>query len=287
MKEFLKGSGKIALWSLVGLIGYWLISYLDKDNRIWAYLVLGAIALRYESNTTYVHKPPKPKKKFINSLVRGGPITPKHEAPKDIGGEYKSLVDEDDRRLFSDFREFADVVNAWLADEHVGGPWRLQELPTTEITLTRSDSPRFGRCYSVFHNQVKVGRLEISRGYPYSTDAPNIWACIELGYVRLLSFDAIEEFLTYIAWHVSSEDTKSNEYLSARQGIQRALTQAIWATQRITEFEEFDGQDWGEVALSFSGTAPWYFHKRNLLRESDSLEESEPSDPARYVLVGE
>jgi hypothetical protein len=40
-----------------------------------------------------------------------------------------SLADDEDRRFFTDFAEFADVVNWWLADENVGTRWRLQKLP--------------------------------------------------------------------------------------------------------------------------------------------------------------
>jgi hypothetical protein len=42
------------------------------------------------------------------------PITPKHEPPKVAGGQFKSVADDDDRRFFSDFAEFAmSLIGGW------------------------------------------------------------------------------------------------------------------------------------------------------------------------------
>jgi hypothetical protein len=87
-------------------------------------------------------KPPKFKKKFLNALLHSEPIAPRHDSPKTISG---SLVTPDDRVFFSEFTHFAAVVNWWFADRHVGSPWRLQELPDTELKLGFSDMPDYGR----------------------------------------------------------------------------------------------------------------------------------------------
>jgi hypothetical protein len=107
-------------------------------------------------------KPDKLKKKFLSKLRDSKPISPKHRPPKNIGDDaFPSLATREDRLFFDDFRDFADVVNWWLGDEHVGGPWRLQELPDTELRLSLGDSrPSFGRRYDIFYNQVPVGTLE-------------------------------------------------------------------------------------------------------------------------------
>ena len=85
--------------------------------------VLATIALWRKA----AHRPEKLKKKFLNQLLHSEPVTPKHEPPpalkKDAWG-----VNEKVLQFFDDFREFANVVNWWLADEHVGSAWRLQEL---------------------------------------------------------------------------------------------------------------------------------------------------------------
>jgi hypothetical protein len=80
-------------------------------------------------------RPEKIKKKFRKQLYDTKPITPKHRPPKVIGGQFESLVRENDRAFFADFADFANVVNWWLADEHVRSRWRLQELPQTELRL--------------------------------------------------------------------------------------------------------------------------------------------------------
>src|SRR5829696_6832529 len=47
------------------------------------------------------------------------------------------------RRPTRDFDEFADVLNSWLSRDQNSAPWRVQELPETELTLTPSGF--FGR----------------------------------------------------------------------------------------------------------------------------------------------
>ena len=76
--------------------------------------------------------------------------------------------------FFPDFTEFADVVNWWLSHQDFGSRWRLQELPESDVRLnvSFSDGPILGRCYDIFHNQVRLGRLEIRPGYEYSAGNP-------------------------------------------------------------------------------------------------------------------
>ena len=69
------------------------------------------------------------------------------QPPNKIGESAPSLVRLQDLLFFDDFRDFGGVVNCWLGDEHVGGPWRRQELPDTDLTLNASDMLDFGRRY--------------------------------------------------------------------------------------------------------------------------------------------
>jgi hypothetical protein len=114
----------------------------------------------------------KAQKKFLASLFENKPIVPKHQSPKAIGDGFGSLIDDMDRRFFDDFRDFANVVNAWLAAEHVGSSWRLQELPETELRLVFVGEPVFGRRYAVYHNQVRLGTMEVAPSFRYSRENP-------------------------------------------------------------------------------------------------------------------
>jgi len=211
---------------------------------------------------TAMRKPPKLKKKFVTALLHGKPIMPKHEPPKVASERFISLANDRDRIFFKDFELFADVVNRWLADPHVEGPWRLQELPDIEIKLDFSDMPRFGRRYSVFHNQIKVGILEVSRGANYTADTPNINAYIQLEWVRLLAFGTVRAFLDSIAMHVCCPDRDASGYLESRILIDAALTGVVWQTQQISEF---DLDDYGELELPLAGSATWYFERKRAL----------------------
>jgi hypothetical protein len=217
---------------------------------------------------TSAHKPPKPKKKFRNALLYSKPITPKHQPPKTIGESIPSLVRKEDRLFFADFADFADVVNSWLADEHIGSSWRLQELPDTELTLQGFDHPDFGRRYAVFHNQVRLGLLEVSPKIRYRTENPDVRTNIELDMVRLLPFDTIVDFLNVIASHVTDPDQSSAESVLATQSIHVALTKVGWQTHQITGDAELDGTDWGELELQLNGSATYYLERREALPNS-------------------
>src|SRR5690606_33983862 len=103
---------------------------------------------------------PKPNKEFLRSLLESTPIEPAHTAPSSIGNDQASdwgILDED-RVFFRDFEHFSSVLNSWLEHE---SPWRVQELPDTELKLDGSDSPCYGRRYAIYHNQARLGTLEI------------------------------------------------------------------------------------------------------------------------------
>lgn len=211
---------------------------------------------------TKVGKPDRLNKKAAKALWDSEPIAPRHGRPKAIGDDYPNLASDYDRRFFADFAEFGGVVNSWLADEYVNSRWRLQELPKTELSLGFRDSPEFGRCYKIFYNQTHLGELEISPAYKYTTEAPQVFTSIEIRWVRFLSYSDIRDFLAAIAMHVTDPRPNSAEAVDVRQNINSALTETLWDLHRTSKYPEFDGQDWGEIALSFHGSAEYYIDRR-------------------------
>lgn len=216
-----------------------------------------------------VRKPPKLKKKFLTALLTSEPVVPKHQPPKVLGEDFPSLITEEDRLFFDDFTDFAGVVNWWLADKDVGRSWRLQELPETELGLTFYDEPHFGRRYGIFHNQVRVGALEVSPGFPYEAENRSVGATIELDFVRLLRFDTIVEFFDDIAMHICDHDQNTNGYSQPKHEIVHALMKVIWQTQEISEFG-MGSEDLGQLQLRLEGQASWYFVRREALRKQQA-----------------
>ena len=108
---------------------------------------------------TAARRPDKLKKKFLAALMDNKPIVPRHQRPESIGEGWG--VHDRDRKFFTDFEDFADVVNWWFANPHAEEPWRLQELADTDLQLEFHDSPTYGRRYDIYHNQVRVGALEL------------------------------------------------------------------------------------------------------------------------------
>ena len=198
--------------------------------EILSILVVLNLGVTFSLWRTAARRPLRPKKKFLQKLMRSEPITPKHNPPKVAGGDYAVVASDAYRQFFSDFTEFADVVNWWLSHEDFGSRWRLQELPESDVRLnvSFSDGPILGRCYDIFHNQVRLGRLEIRPGYEYSAATPKVTTEIELDMVRLLTFDTITGFINAIAMHVCEKNPKDGEYFDANKAIFGALIKALW-----------------------------------------------------------
>jgi hypothetical protein len=203
---------------------------------------------------TAARKPAKLKNKFVTELLRGKPIEPTHQPPKDVG----AMARDQDWQFFNDFKDFADVVNWWFSDAHVGTNWRLQELADTDLKHDFSDMARYGRRYDVFHNHVRVGTLEVSPGLHYSAERPNIRTSIQLEWVRLLSAHTIRSFLSGMALHVCDPDPLATERIQASAAIEASLTTALWETQKIWEV---DLDDYGSLELELNGLAVWYFKR--------------------------
>jgi hypothetical protein len=204
-------------------------------------------------------KPEKLRKQFIKALLHSEPIEPKHRQPKTIGEGWG--VHEEDRKFFTDFADFADVANWWFSRPHVGEPWRLQELPDTGLKLDFSDEPTYGRRYDIYHNQVQVGKLELSTTY---LSENKVFAQMNLERVRLLPISTIRALLNGLALHICDPDRTSDEYRQGRIAIDGCLTDTLWQSQRISEFDVQDGdlQDYGDLDLQLEGSAKWYFGRR-------------------------
>jgi hypothetical protein len=211
---------------------------------------------------TKVSRPAGLNKKAGKALWHSDPIVPRHEKPKVVG--------DADTTFFDDFKEFADVVNWWLAD-YDESRFRLQELPDNNLRLNNQvdGGPVFGRCFAVYYNQARVGRLEIHPSFTeYTTQTPNVSTIVQIDWSRFLGYRTITEFLDVIASHVTNSNPKSDEYVSARQGVQTALMEMLWDKYGISEFDRvFANQedlDWGELNVGFHGAAERYIERRGI-----------------------
>ena len=77
---------------------------------------------------------------------------------------------------------------------------------------------------------------------------------VNIDWMRLLSYGAIQNFLHGIALHVCNADHDTNEYLQTCIGIDRALTRTLWQTQTIMQ-SDLDDQSYGELDLQLEGSA--------------------------------
>jgi hypothetical protein len=183
----------ISLW-IAWRIPSW-VSLSLKDQFDLLVGRLNAIAIISISQTA-ARRPERITREFFDALLNSKPITPRHEPLTAVAEGWDLLVRDKDRQFFEDFWDFAEVINSWLADKHVGSSWRLQELPDAELRRASSDMPYFGSAIPSFHNQVGIGALELSPGSDCSTEQPNIVTRIKLDWVRLVRYDEIVGFLT-------------------------------------------------------------------------------------------
>jgi hypothetical protein len=217
---------------------------------------------------TKANRPARPYKKAAKALWHSDPIVPRHDPPKVVGADFPSVADDADRMFFDDFKEFADVVNWWLAEgEYSAGRFRLQDLPVTVLRLNIPHDlfPRaLGRCFAVYYNQRRVGRVEIGPRYGYAIESPQVNTSVLIDWSRFLAYGALTKFLSIIASHVTNPNLKSDEYVVARQRIDAALMELLWNNYSISENDYLFHQDadWGELNVGFHGSAEWYFERR-------------------------
>jgi hypothetical protein len=225
---------------------------------------------------TAARRPEKLKKKFLNRLWRSKPITPKHEPPPlevNTPGVFGRKKETELIQFFSDFKDFANVVNEWLVDPYLigptGSPWRLQDLPKTDLlNLGGRDGPTYGRCYAVFHNQIRLGEIEIRPDSEYSADNPCVTVHIELDWVRLLAAGTIRGFLIDIATHISEYRPGTVQYLQTNQQIDLALTAVLWETQEISEYGLEPG--YGQIGMELRGLAGFYIERARWTQQRKS-----------------
>ncbi len=213
-----------------------------------------------------INRPLGPNKKGAKALWHSDPIVPKHDPPKEAGVSVPSLVDDADRFFFEDFREFVDVLNWWLADKHIGSSFRLQELPDDDMSLNVDfeSGPTFGRCFALYYNQMKIGRIEIHPVSSYTTENPEVNTSVKITWSRLLHFYEIIEFFGAIAAHLTTREKGRDNSFAVERSVQFAMTETLWDEYRISEYDRQlgDYEDWGELEVNFQGVAEFYMQRK-------------------------
>jgi hypothetical protein len=203
--------------------------------------------------------------KGTKALWRCDPIVPRHDPPKAVGADFSSAVRDVDRTFFEDFKEFADVVNWSLAEDEYWR-FRLQDLPDTVLRLDVPHDmfpPPLGRCFKVYHNQLRVGRVEIGPSHGYATETPLVRTSVRIDLARFLGCRAITDFLRTIASYVTNSNRKSDEGIDAEQCIQVALMGPLWEDYGHPDYEVR-----GELNVTFHGSAEWYLARRTAWRNA-------------------
>jgi hypothetical protein len=204
------------------------MSFLVAIVVINAVATVGLVLGLRQIDFTKVNRPARLHKTAARLLWRSDPIVPQHEPPNVDVGKFTGIYARAYREFFVDFKEFADVINWWLADKHVASGFRLQDLPKDEVGLiVRYSGPTPGRCFKLYYNQYPVGRLEIHPWSDYTTETPHVWTDVEVDRARNLSYDELTKFLRAIADFVTDADSKSDSRIASRRAIDTALVETL------------------------------------------------------------
>jgi hypothetical protein len=82
--------------------------------EILTIIVLINVVVTIELWRRAARRPQKLKRKFRNRLWRSKPIVPKRQPPPPLEKGY--AVNDGTLQFFSDFEDFANVINSWLTD---------------------------------------------------------------------------------------------------------------------------------------------------------------------------
>jgi hypothetical protein len=183
------------------------------------------------------HYRPHLKRKFAASLFESEPIS----APQQrIRVHAPPQAEDEDLAFFEDFSDFSYVLNRSF--EGISA-WRLLMIPETELKLSSYDFPEFGIRLYVYHNQERVGLLEISREPLYPDDLQRVRVSLKLNWIRFLSFESVATFFDTIAYYVSSSPGSEPD-LKSKLKIAERLICALWERDELlSEFSvDFYGQ---------------------------------------------
>jgi len=186
-----------------------------------------------------------PKRKFLDKLLNGKPITPNH-TPSSLRNGIELGITDEDRRFFSDFEMFADALNHRFEPNE---PWRLQERPDAE--LTGREEPEYGRRYEIFYNEYSVGNLQIFASHHYGPADPQVGTEIELQYARLLPFGEINRFISAIANFTASGNAE--EAQRVRNTIHETMLNELWQHEFDPDLDSRNSG--GSIELRFDGSA--------------------------------
>lgn len=192
-----------------------------------------------------------PRRNFRRAIESGEPITPKHASPVDLKEGWG--ISGEDLQFFEDFDFFGDALNRVLEDE----PWRVQETSETEISGVH-DTPLYGRRYEIFYNQHKLGTLQVYAEPSYSASEPIVRTEIELDFARLIPFQSISSFVSFVAMLTASSSREEME--KAALSAQRAAINELWQIEYDPDLD--DRSSGGSIEFQFDGSAENYLRVR-------------------------
>ena len=203
-------------------------------------------------------------KEFLDDLLKAEPEEPVHDPPPSIESKgFTSLIPDYDRRMFSDFDDFAEFVNRIYrpSGSWKGGAWRLQER-NSPLVHDGGDLPTFGRCYWINYNRARIGTAEFCT-YEFSAFSPDpkreekldnmeVVSLIEIEHARVLPFHEVRGFIDHIASLTATEEDGSVSGQVNRE-IDLAMMSAIWNSH---------SDDLNSIILRIKGFARNYLKAR-------------------------
>jgi hypothetical protein len=72
----------------------------------------------------------------------------------------------------------------------------------------------------------------------------------------------VHAFLDGIALHVCDPSPATKEYFEWNATINACLTNVLWKVYHISQYENLDELNYGELEIQLNGVAIWYFKRK-------------------------
>jgi hypothetical protein len=147
----------------------------------------------------------------------------------------------------------------------------LQDLPDGDVyddipDASGPDIHVLGRCFAVYFNQLRVGRVEITPDHDeYTTGTPQVYTRVQVKFARFLGYGPLTKFLEVIEDHVTKRGQECGKIFGISRAIQYALAALLW--KNYTRPDDYD-EDLGELDVRFHGAADWYIRRRGIWRQN-------------------
>jgi hypothetical protein len=165
-------------------------------------------------------------KDVIREVREGRRREPKHRPPHSVEADGTTLLGDEHRRLWEDFRFFGAEFDRLLQHGH----WSIEEQPKVEIGW---DSPDYGRTYHVYYNGYVAGELEIGLArLLHHPSGRGAYADLDIDALQLIPYSDVRELIWTLSILFQPLQEGDGMRALADADVTKYLTAHLWEVMR-------------------------------------------------------